>query len=233
MLKHIINEESLREAVKKCLTRNQVLLYLKLNNSSSSYKILNNNLNKYNIDISHFLSASERICLSFQKGSLYESSNESIFISNSSTPRATLRKRVLRDNLIKYQCSLCDHNDMWRGKKMSLILDHIDGDRYNNILTNLRFVCPNCNATLDTHCLGKRDSRKKINSKKVDRRTKRYNKITTGSEYKPRPQIRKVERPSKEELIILIKSNTWRSLGKKFGVSDVAVRKWAKLYLLV
>jgi hypothetical protein len=35
---------------------------------------------------------------------------------------------------------------------MSLILDHIDGDRQNNELSNLRIVCPNCNATLDTHC---------------------------------------------------------------------------------
>jgi len=44
---------------------------------------------------------------------------------------------------------------------------------------------------------------------------------------------RKVERPNKETLIELIKNNTWRSIGKTYGVSDNAVRKWAKFYELI
>jgi hypothetical protein len=39
----------------------------------------------------------------------------------------------------------------WVGKKMSLILDHINGVNNDNRIEN-RIVCPNCNATLDTHC---------------------------------------------------------------------------------
>jgi len=35
---------------------------------------------------------------------------------------------------------------------MSLILDHINGVPDDNRLENLRIVCPNCAATLDTHC---------------------------------------------------------------------------------
>jgi hypothetical protein len=35
---------------------------------------------------------------------------------------------------------------------MSLILDHINGVADDNRLENLRIVCPNCAATLDTHC---------------------------------------------------------------------------------
>ena len=44
---------------------------------------------------------------------------------------------------------------------------------------------------------------------------------------------RKVERPTKEELILLIQENTWRDIGKSFGVSDNAVRKWAKNYNII
>jgi len=41
---------------------------------------------------------------------------------------------------------------------------------------------------------------------------------------------RKTMRPTKEELITLINENSWVSIGKMFGVSDNAVRKWAKNY---
>jgi hypothetical protein len=44
-------------------------------------------------------------------------------------------------------------------------MDHINGVNNDNRIENIRIVCPNCNATLDTHC-GKNKSKKNI--KKVD-----------------------------------------------------------------
>ena len=41
---------------------------------------------------------------------------------------------------------------------------------------------------------------------------------------------RVTERPSKEQLEIEIESFSWVALGKKYGVSDKAVRKWAISY---
>ena len=44
---------------------------------------------------------------------------------------------------------------------------------------------------------------------------------------------RKTERPSREELEKLIKNESFKALGRKYGVSDNAVRKWAKIYGLL
>ena len=49
---------------------------------------------------------------------------------------------------------ICDFHKsplVWNGKKLKMILDHIDGDKLNNQPSNLRYVCPNCNAQLETH----------------------------------------------------------------------------------
>jgi hypothetical protein len=44
---------------------------------------------------------------------------------------------------------------------------------------------------------------------------------------------RRVSRPSKEQLCEDIKQENWSALGRKYGVSDNAVRKWARSYKLV
>lgn len=64
--------------------------------------------------------------------------------------RASVRKRIINENLIPYKCSKCDLNE-WMGKKLSLHLDHIDGNNGNHKIENLRFLCPNCHSLTDTY----------------------------------------------------------------------------------
>ncbi len=44
------------------------------------------------------------------------------------------------------------HNNklVWNGQRLELILDHINGVNGDNNPTNLRFLCPNCNAQQPT-----------------------------------------------------------------------------------
>lgn len=46
----------------------------------------------------------------------------------------------------------------------------------------------------------------------------------------PRPSSRKVVRPSREILEEEIKKSNFSALGRKYGVSDNAIRKWCKAY---
>ena len=64
--------------------------------------------------------------------------------------RASVRKTVINENLIPYECSECGIKD-WRGKKLSLHLDHINGCNGDNRIENLRFLCPNCHSLIETY----------------------------------------------------------------------------------
>jgi hypothetical protein len=46
----------------------------------------------------------------------------------------------------------------------------------------------------------------------------------------PDPSSRKVERPPYEKLIEEIEATSYLAVGRKYGVSDHAVRKWARWY---
>jgi hypothetical protein len=48
-------------------------------------------------------------------------------------------------------CASCGTPPTWRGRPLPLEVDHIDGDWQNNLLRNLRLLCPNCHSVTDTY----------------------------------------------------------------------------------
>jgi hypothetical protein len=77
---------------------------------------------------------------------------EEILVQGSTYNRSSLKARLYDEGLKQPVCELCGQDEIWRGRRMGLILDHISGVRDDNRLENLRIICPNCAATLDTHC---------------------------------------------------------------------------------
>lgn len=79
------------------------------------------------------------------------------------------QRRILSERY-GYQCSMCSI-DSWNGQKLTLQVDHIDGDPGNNRGSNLRLLCPNCHSLTPTYKGGNK------NNPKQDRRSRKHRSL--------------------------------------------------------
>jgi protein-arginine kinase activator protein McsA len=49
------------------------------------------------------------------------------------------------------KCAICGIASTWNNKPLVLTLDHIDGKAKNNLRSNIRLICPNCDSQLETY----------------------------------------------------------------------------------
>ena len=212
-LRHYSKKE-IEDAVIRANNLAEAIKNLKLFSKGANYITIRKYIKQYNINTSHFLTKRNYEYLHLNKKSL-----EEILVENSSYNRGNLKKRLYDDGLKKRECELCGQGEEWQGRKMSLILDHINGINNDNRFENLRIVCPNCNATLDTHC-GKNKTKEK---REIKKKIKDENKTIINFN---RTKVK--ERPSVETLKEEVINIGYTNVGKKYKVSDTTIRKWMK-----
>lgn len=207
---------------------------------SSSYKDFARKIGYSNTPSGDILKMLQKKLVNYDTSHFQESVNktlrteENTFVENSTASQSSLRKLYFRGNYTPYLCSICGQKPIWNGKALTLVLDHINGVNNDDRLENLRWVCPNCNQQLET--TGSRNPNRKIFAKK-------YYCIDCGKEISKGQRCRECQAKSRiipedkmpvsrEELKSLIRTKTFVDIGKQFGVSDNAIRKWCDKFNL-
>lgn len=208
-------KEVLEPIFKKSLSQKEVLENLGLRSAGGNFGTLQKYIKLYDLDSSHFIKSYEVMReLNFKN----KISLDDILVEHSTYDRNHLKNRLYDAGLKTRKCELCEQGEEWNGRHMSLILDHQNGVHDDNRFENLRIVCPNCNATLDTHA-GK-NIKKKIKPETLKTLSKLDVSISR----------RKVERPSFDALKSEINLLGFEATGRKYNVSGNAIKKWLRTY---
>lgn len=170
-----------------------------------------------------------------------EKSWDESFCQGSVLSNQSLLKKLIRAGKRKYKCERCGVSE-WDGEILVLEIHHLNEIFNDNREENLQILCPNCHShTKKGHestiliYLKQRPSIKEYNTNDLRRSIPRpkISELEPNWRNRPRPELRKVARPSKEELVLLMSSLSICAIGRRYGVSDNAVRKWIKNYGIV
>lgn len=141
-LRREYEEAALRDAVARARTRREALRLLGDTPGSVAYQRLERGIQRHGIDASHLTPRAA--------GGRERRPLDQLLVEDSRANTTRLRQRLIDEGHKDPACEDCGTR-RWLEKPVPLELDHINGDRSDNRLTNLRLLCPNCHALTPTY----------------------------------------------------------------------------------
>lgn len=224
-MKATYSNEELKIVVENSTSIRQCLIKLNLNATGSAYYSIKTKIKKLNLDTSHFLGQAHN------RGKIFGPKRDTQDYLSNKYPIGSsyLRRRLLKEQIFEYKCYKCNATK-WLDGPIPLELHHINGNHLDNNLTNLILLCPNCHYYIE-HQENKQKKNYKTNicidcskpCNKIAIRCKKCSNIKN--------QSFRCKRPDKYILSDDIKNlKYFTKIGKKYNVSDNAVRKWCRTY---
>lgn len=220
-------KELLEKLVAESNSYAEILRKLGKSNSGVATRLLKEKLDSYEIP-HHFISQTVG-------GKINKIPLKEILVENRPYRSQALKERLIEEGLKLNKCENpeCGISE-WYGHPIVLQLHHINGNHNDNRLENLQILCPNC------HSLTENFNGKKLKKEQkfcpdcgepINHKSTYCRKCSI--KHRPNPSIKKVkeeDKPSREELLEMIKTTSFVDIGKKYGVTDNAIRKWCKKY---
>jgi len=143
------SDAQLRAAVADSKSYAGVLRTLGLVPAGGNYDAAQRRVRALSLDTSHFTGQG------WNKGGAFVARPawplEDVLVANRPTSSHGLKQRLYREQLKPEHCERCGWAERAPDGRLPLELDHINGDKTDNRLENLRILCPNCHALQPTH----------------------------------------------------------------------------------